>query len=188
MKKLLFLFVALGAAGAWFVTWWRRHPRFGSETVNRVVNPWLVERGIPEASRGEIGLIEHVGRKSGTVRVTPVHPVRTPDGFRIIVPLGGASQWASNVLAAGHCRLQAGDVVHELDEPRLVNPMEVAGLPALASRAMEWLGFRYLVLRQFAEHPGTLEAAGPLETGEPETPELEPEAREPETAPAALSS
>ena len=158
MKRLLFVVVALGGAGAAFVAWWRRHPRFGSDTVNRVVNPWLVERGIPEASRGEIGLIEHVGRKSGIVRVTPVHPVPTPDGFRIIVPLAGESHWARNVLAAGHCRLQVGEVVHELDEPRLVTPAQVEGLPGFAARAMDWLGFRYLVLRRFAEHPGTLEA------------------------------
>jgi hypothetical protein len=94
-----------------------------------------------------------VGRTTGVVRVTPVHPVPTEDGFRIIVPLGLQSQWAQNVLAAGQCRLQVGDVVHKLDEPVLVAPSMVDGAPRLAGRLMDWLGFRYLSLHRFAEKP-----------------------------------
>lgn len=110
-----------------------------------------------------------VGRTSGIVRVTPIHPVATAEGFRIVAPLGIESQWARNVMAARHCRLQVGRVVHELDEPRIVLPSEIEGLPRLATRVMDWLGFRYLVLRQFAEHEGVLDpmAAQPART-EPE--------------------
>ncbi len=151
------------------VRYWRRHPRLGAGTVNRVVNPWLMRHDVADSSRGEIGLLEHVGRTTGTVRVTPIHPVRTADGFRIIVPLGGESQWARNVLAAGHCRVQIGDSVHELDEPKVLDPTEVAGVAPIAGRAMAWLGFRYLRLRQFAEHPGTL-AATPLAEPAPAAP------------------
>ena len=67
-----------------FVEWWRRHPRAGAATVNRLINPWLVRQRVADVSRGEIGLLQHVGRKSGTVRVTPIHPVPTEDGLRII--------------------------------------------------------------------------------------------------------
>jgi deazaflavin-dependent oxidoreductase (nitroreductase family) len=176
MRRLWFGVAIVGLAG-WFVAWWRRHPRFGAEWVNRVADPWLMRQGVVTSSKGEIGLLEHVGRKTGTVRVTPVHPVRTADGFRIVVPLGVESHWASNVVAAGHCRLQVDEVVHELDEPLLVMPSMVEGLPKLATRAMDWLGFRYLVLRQFAEHPGTLET--PVEA-----PAIEMEVTEPEAVPA----
>jgi deazaflavin-dependent oxidoreductase (nitroreductase family) len=151
--------LVLGTFGALLVgaaAWWRRHPRFGSAWVNRVVDPWLVRRGVIDKSAGEIGLIEHVGRRSGTVRLSPVHPVPIDDGYRIIVPLGVESQWARNVLAAGHCRLQVGHVVHELDEPTLVVPSAVDDLPPLTGRVMEWLGFRYLLLHRFAEGPGSL--------------------------------
>src|SRR5690242_1325525 len=75
------------------IEWWRRHRRFGASFVTRVIDPWLVRRGIVDKTGGEIGLIEHVGRRSGMVRTAPVHPVATEDGFRIIVPLGLESQW-----------------------------------------------------------------------------------------------
>jgi deazaflavin-dependent oxidoreductase (nitroreductase family) len=156
MRKVLFAVAAAVTLTGAFVRWWRRHPRTGAGTVNRLVNPWLMRQDVPELSRGEIGLLEHVGRKTGTVRVTPVHPVRTEGGFRIIVPLGGESQWACNVLAAGHCRLQVGEAIHELDEPQLVSPTEIEAVPSAAAAVMDWLGFRYLVLRQFAEQPGKL--------------------------------
>lgn len=157
MRRVLLLGGVVGVFVGSFVAWWRRHPRAGAAWVNRVVDPWLVRQGVAEASKGEIGLLEHVGRKTRVVRVTPVHPVRTADGFRIIAPIGVESQWARNVLAAGHCRLQVEGVVHELDEPVLVVPSRVEGLPGPATRVMDWLGFRYLMLRQFDEHPGTLE-------------------------------
>lgn len=163
MRRVIVFSLALAALVGGFAAWWRRHPRFGAQWVNRVADPWLVRQGMVEGSKGEIGLLEHVGRKSGTVRVTPVHPVRTPDGFRIIVPLGMESQWALNVMAAGHCRLQVGESVYQLDEPQMVMPSTVAGLPEAATRLMEWFGFRYLALRQFAERPGTLDEATPAE-------------------------
>jgi deazaflavin-dependent oxidoreductase (nitroreductase family) len=163
MRRLLFFMVALGGIAVGFAAWWRRNPRFGARWVNQVMDPWLVRKGIVSESKGEIGLLEHVGRKSGVVRVTPVHPVRTADGFRIIVPLGVESQWALNVVAAGHCRVQVGETIHELDEPKLVLPSTIEGLPEPATRLMEWLGFRYLVLRQFAERPGTLESVTPAD-------------------------
>jgi deazaflavin-dependent oxidoreductase (nitroreductase family) len=124
--------------------------------VNRIVDPWLVRQGAIAGSNGELGLLEHIGRKSGIVRISPIHPVWTNEGLRIVVPLGVESQWVRNVIAAGHCRLQVGESVYDLDEPRLVLPSEIDGLPRAATRLMEWLGFRYLVLRRFAERPGSL--------------------------------
>jgi deazaflavin-dependent oxidoreductase (nitroreductase family) len=183
MKKLLFVVAAAVTWTGWFVRWWRQHPRAGAATVNRVINPWLMRQGVADVSRGEIGLMEHIGRISGTVRVTPIHPVVTDNGLRIIVPLGGESQWARNVIAAGHCRVQVGETIRELDEPKLVSPTEVEAVPPVAARVMDWLGFRYLLLHQFAEAPGTLdvplvEAAQTVESiqqAAEEVPVVEPE-------------
>jgi hypothetical protein len=131
------------------VMWWKGHRRFGSQWVNRVADPWLVSHGIIERSEGEIGLIEHVGRRSGTVRLSPVHPVQTEAGFRIVVPLGLESEWAQNVLAAGHCRLRIAERLYELDEPLLVSPLAVEALSPLIAHVTDLLGFRYLLLHRF---------------------------------------
>ena len=158
MRRLALMLGAVGVAAIGAAAWWRAHPRLGSSWVNRVVDPWLVGHGVVDRTAGEIGLVEHVGRKSGIVRVSPVHPVPTDGVFRIIVPLGLKSRWAQNVLAAGHCRLQVGAVVHELDEPMLVAPSMVVGLQPLASRVMGWLGFPHLLLHRLSEAPGILDA------------------------------
>jgi hypothetical protein len=124
-----------------------------------------------------VGTLEHFGRKSGTRHLTPVHPVPTAEGFRIIVPLAEDSQWAMNVLAAGHCRLQLHDTIHELDEPMLVAPVDVRELSKLTRWTATRLGFKYLRLHQFAEAPGTLEPLGTdviepvIEQAETRTPE-----------------
>jgi hypothetical protein len=149
--------LGLLSAVAAFTAWWRRHPRFGADFVNDVVDPWLVRQGVIAESDGELGLIEHVGRVTGIVRRSPVHPVATEHGFRIITPLGDHSEWAQNVLAAGHCRLQVGSTIHELDEPALIAPSLVEELPKPLGRAMDWLGFRYLVLHRYAQVEGTFE-------------------------------
>jgi F420H(2)-dependent quinone reductase len=181
-RTLLIIILALGSCLIGAAVWWRRHPRFGASWVNRVADPWLVRQGIVDSSEGEIGLIEHVGRKSGIVRVSPVHPVRTSDGFRIIVPLGLESHWAHNVLTAGRCRLQLGEVIYELDEPMLVSPLLVDGAPPVAQHVMEWLGFQYLQLHLFAEAPGLLiPPVAPSQPAQPAASELE---IEPEAVPA----
>jgi hypothetical protein len=167
MRKLVVSVAALGTALAAGLVAWRRDPRIGSAFVNRVVNPWLLERGLAGGEHSEIGPLEHVGRRSGIVRLTPVHPEPTVTGFRFVVPLGTQSEWARNVLAAGRCRLQLHDQVYELAEPRFVSPAELTDLPRVLRAVMAGLGFRYLVLETVAVAPGRLEAnAGPPEPDE----------------------
>ena len=166
MRKLLFfLAAAVGLVGA--VQWWRQHRRAGTGFVNRIVNPWLERSGAIGGSRGELGLVEHVGRKSGIVRQTPIHPMPIAGGFRVIVPVGERSEWARNVLAAGHCRLLVGDRVVELDDPVLELPAVVPDLPAAVRALFGWLGFRYLRLRTVGE-VRTDEVADVAASAEPE--------------------
>jgi deazaflavin-dependent oxidoreductase (nitroreductase family) len=154
------------------VIYWRRNPRSGTRFVNSIVNPTLLRRGLAGGRASEIGTIEHFGRTSGVRRLTPVHPEPTEDGFRIIVPLGGQSHWARNVLAAGHCRLQFHDVVYDLDEPAMVPAGSVDHLPAAVRRVASGLGFEYLRLRTFASNPGVL---NPVESGAGSVDRAEPE-------------
>ncbi len=144
------------AAAIGFVTAWRRNPRIGSGLMNERVNPLLLRSGLSGVDRSELGTIEHFGRRSGTRRLTPVHPEPTDNGFRIIVPLGRSSEWARNVVSAGHCRMQLHGGVYELDEPSLVLASDVEGLPPGTQWMFNRLGFMYLRLHRFAEHPGSL--------------------------------
>lgn len=172
--------VALAAAAAGTVVYWRRNPRVGTRFMNAIVNPGLVVRGLAGGEKSELGMIEHIGRTSGIRRLTPVHPEPTSQGFRIIVPLGEHSEWARNVLAAGHCRLQLHGQVYDLDEPAMSAASEALDLPTIVRGLMRVLGFQYLTLRTFAVNPGALE---PLEAPAPaaEAPASEPA---PEPAPA----
>jgi hypothetical protein len=169
LRKLMLIVGALAAAAAGAVVAWRRNPRMGTRFTNEVLNPFLVERGVSGVGRSELGTLEHVGRRTGTRHLTPIHPVSTEDGFRISVPLGAKSEWAQNVVAAGHCRMQLHDTVYELDEPVLLAASE---LPDAMPGAwiLDRLGAQHLLLRRFAERAGSLEPIaeeGKVEQAEP---------------------
>lgn len=153
MRRLVSIAILLASIGALAVRAWRANPRIGTKFVNAVVNPILVRRGLAGGSHSEIGTIEHVGRTSGTRRFTPIHPEPTKHGFRVLVPLGMKSEWARNVLAAGHCRIHLRDEVFDLDEPVMVPARDCEDLPSAVRRAMSTLGFQYLFLRRFAARP-----------------------------------
>ena len=186
MRMRFVRFVSLGLLGlvaliSAALIAFRRNPRMGSTFVNTVVNPVLIRRGLAGQGRAEIATLEHFGRRSGKRYLTPVHPEPAPDGFQIMVPLGVHSEWARNVIAAGHCRLQLHDVVYELDEPKTVKPCSVVGQPAVLRRIEESLGFAYLTLREFGSSPGSLE-----DVGSEAVSDAAPSAPEPE-APLAIS-
>ena len=146
MRKAMFGVAAMVGLCA-IARWWRTDRRAGTRFVNGVIDPWLQQRGLISRSGDELGLVEHVGRTSGIIRRTPIHPMPTADGYRIIVPIGEQSQWARNVLAAGRCRLVLGDRIIELDQPVLETPAEVPGLQPIVRALFDRLGFRYLRLR-----------------------------------------
>jgi deazaflavin-dependent oxidoreductase (nitroreductase family) len=64
--------------------------------------------------------LEHVGRKSGTVRHTPVRAFRTGDAVVIGLNFGRQSDWYRNIKAAGTCRLRLGGEQLTLGPPTLV--------------------------------------------------------------------
>jgi hypothetical protein len=184
MRRLVIIVGVPIAAGAALFAAWRQNPRLGTRIVNDVVNPFLVERGIAGAGKSELGTLEHVGRRTGTRHLSPIRPVPTEDGFRIMVPLGARSEWAQNVLAAGHCRMQLHDTVYELDEPVLLAAGEIPEIPTPVAAVLDRVGCEYLLLRRFAEAPGRLEEAAvepgatPESAAVPATPVPEPAAPE----------
>jgi hypothetical protein len=59
--------------------------------------------------------------------------------------------------------MQLHDTVFELDEPRMVQPTDLDGLPAFFRRLEGYLGFQYITLRTFASAPGSLDGNDSLE-------------------------
>jgi hypothetical protein len=165
MRRIVALIVST-AAIAFGIRRWRRNPRVGTGFMNTVVNPWLLRRGLMGGRHSEIGILEHVGRRSGVRRMTPVHPEPTATGFRILVPLGAESQWARNVVAAGHCQLHLHHQVFDLDEPAMKPAAEATDLPSPVRRLMAALGFQYVHLRTFAVNGASPRPAEPPEPSE----------------------
>ena len=158
MSKRLLVIPGLVVALFGLVLVWRRNRRMGTRIANTLVNPFILRSALTAGAHSEIATLEHVGRVSGIARRTPIRPVPTPDGFRIVVPLADDSQWSRNVLASGHCRMEWRGIVYELDEPRFVDPKNCAELAAPVRFVTSAVGFKYMRLHRFAEHPGSLEA------------------------------
>lgn len=144
--------------------------------VNERVNPLLLERNLVGSGRAEIATLEHVGRRSRAVHLTPVHPTLRDDAVYVPAPMGVGSQWAQNVLAAGTARLQLHDTVYDLDAPELITPAETGFYPPQLAAPFDRLGWRYVRMHVVASAPGVL-APGPAAVP------VEPRMMEPEPVP-----
>jgi deazaflavin-dependent oxidoreductase (nitroreductase family) len=156
LRRLTMVGVMAGAVTT--VLEWRRGRRAGEAPFGRArnamngrINPWLMQHGFTGGQHSEIGTIEHVGRKTGLAHTTPVYPTFIEDRVWIPLPYGHASQWAQNVIAAGHCQLHLHRSVYGLDEPQIVPPSDNPKLPRVAARFAGWLGVEYLRLHRLAE-------------------------------------
>jgi hypothetical protein len=127
--------------------------------VNERVNPLLLQRDLVGTGRAEIATLEHVGRRSGAVHLTPVHPTLRDDAVYVPAPMGVGSQWAQNVLAAGTARLQLHDTVYELDAPELIAPSETGFYPPPLAAPFDRLGWRYVRMHVAGSAPGSLTPA-----------------------------
>jgi len=106
------------------MTFPRALARYLRSTVNQVT--------LSAAGHAAIADLEHIGRKSGTVRHTPVRAFRSGDSVVIGLNFGRKSDWYQNIQAAGTCRIRLGREELTLGEPALV-PL------ARGSKDMPWL-------------------------------------------------
>jgi deazaflavin-dependent oxidoreductase (nitroreductase family) len=109
----------------------KRLARFNLAVTNRVLGPFA--RWLPG-----FAVVEHVGRRSGTVRRSPVNLFRRRDRYVIALTYGKDSQWVRNVQAAGEfavttrgrrLTLTAPELVH--DERRTLVPAPVRAILGL---------------------------------------------------------
>jgi deazaflavin-dependent oxidoreductase (nitroreductase family) len=100
-------------------------------TLSRYLRDHVNKVTLRFAGHAAFADLEHVGRRSGTVRHTPVRAFRVHDTVVIGVNFGRESDWLKNIQAAGGCRirLDRGQRL-ELGAPRLVAVEEgTAGIP-----------------------------------------------------------
>ncbi len=150
MRRALAVGLTVAAAGAGYVAWRSRIPteqrdRWGRRLMNERIAPALMERGLARGEHAGIGIVEHVGRSSGTVRRTLVHPVPLGDRFAVPLPYGAEAHWPKNVLAAGRARLEYRGRTYELVNPRPVGWAEIEDMPRSEALIGRLIGGRFLV-------------------------------------------
>ena len=121
-------------------------------SITRCTHGFVNEVALNFVGRAAVADLEHIGRKSGTVRHTPLRAFRTKDTVVIGLNFSRESDWFKNIQAADGCRIRLGNEELELGAPRLVT-LEAG------SEGMPWyfgLALKYVVhTRECVELPVT---------------------------------
>ena len=96
--------------------------RFNKKATNRVA-------GLLAGWAPGMGIIHHVGRKSGRRYQTPVNVFRRDDGYLFALTYG-ETEWLANVLAAGGCELETRGRRVELVDPVIYTDPDRKDVPA----------------------------------------------------------
>ena len=118
------------------------------DAVRRFNRRWLNPAMLRMAGRRHwyAARLEHLGRRSGRVYVTPVVAKPVAGGFAVPLPYGRRVDWLRNVEAAGRAWLQVDGQRYRVADPRIVPLAEIeTQLPAFYRRSPrrsmipEWL-------------------------------------------------
>lgn len=96
--------------------WLARFNRHVTNPVQRLWAGWLPGMGI----------LEHVGRRSGKPYRTPLNVFPTDDGVAILLSYGPDRDWLKNITAAGHARIKRSGATAEFADPRIMPKAEAA--------------------------------------------------------------
>lgn len=114
--------------------------RFNRHVTNPVQRLWA---GWAPA----FGILEHVGRKSGTPYRTPLSVFTTDEGIAILLTYGPNRDWLKNVVSAGDARMRRHGRTIDLTDPRIVTKTEAAQhVTGLAKPVFGRLPFEQAVL------------------------------------------
>jgi len=168
MRRIIrLLAITTAVASAVWIRDARRRARERAESIGRVMlcdirgfvthrlDPLVMRLGFAGGERSLLGVVEHVGRATGTVHHTPVLPLVADDHAYIPLPYGSEVDWSRNVRTAGHCRLQVHDTIFELDEPAIVDVGQNELLPQALRGPLQRVGSQYLRLHILDRAPGT---------------------------------
>jgi deazaflavin-dependent oxidoreductase (nitroreductase family) len=123
--------------------------RFNRLITNRILGPIVVH--IPW-----FGRLGHVGRRSGRRYRTPLMAFERGDRWVIAMMYGIDTDWARNVLAAGHASLETGSRSVVLDAPRLVHDPSRRLVPAIVRPMLALLGVSDFMVLRAAGAPGAV--------------------------------
>lgn len=93
--------------------------------LNRLVRP--LAAWVPG-----LGLVEHVGRRTGRIYRTPVNVFPGGRQYTLALTYGPDTDWVRNVLADGACRLRTRGREVRLTRPRIVHDEQRAAVGAFA--------------------------------------------------------
>jgi deazaflavin-dependent oxidoreductase (nitroreductase family) len=121
-------------------------PLSATPYVRRYANPVLIHL----AGFGWFADLEHVGRRTGLVRHTPLLAFRDGDVVTVALTYGPGVQWLKNIRAAGGARMRLGGALLELGPPRVLGADEgIARMPQPVRFVLGRTGF----CRDFIELP-----------------------------------
>lgn len=96
--------------------WLARFNRHVTNPIQRLWAGWIPTMGI----------LEHVGRKSGKQFRTPLTVFSTDDGVAILLTYGPNRDWLKNITAAGGGRMRRYGKTFELVDPRVMSKADAA--------------------------------------------------------------
>jgi deazaflavin-dependent oxidoreductase (nitroreductase family) len=96
--------------------WVARFNRHVTNPVQRLWAGWVPAMGI----------LEHVGRKSGKPYRTPLNVFTTDEGIAVLLTYGPDRDWLKNVVAADRARLKRYGKTVGIEQPRVVSKAEAA--------------------------------------------------------------
>jgi deazaflavin-dependent oxidoreductase (nitroreductase family) len=96
--------------------WLARFNRYFTNPIQRMWAGWAPTMGI----------LEHVGRKSGRPYRTPLSVFSTDDGVAIMLTYGPNRDWLKNITASGGAHLRRYGKSIELVDPEVVPKAEAA--------------------------------------------------------------
>jgi deazaflavin-dependent oxidoreductase (nitroreductase family) len=122
--------------------------------MTKVLNPLIMKF----AGRRHFAMaaqVQHVGRRSGKVYVTPATAHVHGDVIVIALTFGNQSDWARNVRAAGGCTMRIDGRTYRATNPEFLTREEARPLLKAAFSPAQRLGVRMLGVRQFLSLKGT---------------------------------
>jgi deazaflavin-dependent oxidoreductase (nitroreductase family) len=106
------------------------------KAVTQLNKKYLNRFMIRLAGLGPLVEVEHVGRRSGTVRRAVIMAFRRGDVVTIALTYGPDVDWLKNIRAAGGCRMHLGSRLLTLGPPRTLDAAEGLRRMPLGPRAI----------------------------------------------------